>query len=377
MVMKVKKYVSTTMPEAMSRIRKEMGPDAVILNTREWTEKGFLGLFKKKKIEVLAGLDPHPLQKNKRAKQMQQEPLPSKRKMVSTEMEDPLIMNEIKELKMMLQHQAFQSKNNYLPEYEVLFQYLLEQEIAEPYVEQIINNIVEKHLEMDKVPKVVDILADVQTEIINILQTTSFEGITYGKKVVQFVGPTGVGKTTTLAKVAAHSMMNDQKKVAFITTDTYRIAAIEQLKTYARILNVPIEVAYSVDDYKRALDKYSNYDLILVDTAGRNYRDEQYVQELKKLIHFDETLETYLVLSLTAKSNDILQIYDQFTHLSIKKVIFTKIDETNQYGNILNLVLHGNVEIAYLTNGQDVPDDLLKPSPENISELIISRYKHD
>src|SRR5690606_31469071 len=111
----------------------------------------------------------------------------------------------------------------------------------------------------------------------------------------------GVGKTTTLAKVAAKSILQENRKVAFITMDTYRIAAIEQLKTYAKILDTPVEVVYSIEDYRNAIQKLKGYDLILVDTAGRNYRDEQYVKELTQNIVEAENVENYLVLSLTAK----------------------------------------------------------------------------
>src|SRR5699024_7200672 len=111
-------------------------------------------------------------------------------------------------------------------------------------------------------------------------------GISFKRQVIQFVGPTGVGKTTTLAKVAALTMLKYKKKVAFVTTDTYRIAAIDQLKTYAKILNVPIRVAYSLADYEAALKEFATYDHIFVDTAGRNFRDPKYVRELKQMIHF-------------------------------------------------------------------------------------------
>ncbi len=120
------------------------------------------------------------------------------------------------------------------------------------------------------------------------LNDLQFDGIDYDRQIIQFVGPTGVGKTTTLAKIAAQSILQHEKKIAFITADTYRIAAIEQLKTYARILDVPLEVAYSIEDYKNALDKFQDYDIIFVDTAGRNFRDERYVHELKEVISFEK-----------------------------------------------------------------------------------------
>src|SRR5690625_5495412 len=151
--------------------------------------------------------------------------------------------------------------------------------------------------------------------------------------------------------------------------DTYRIAAIDQLKTYARILDVPIEVAYSLDDYKLSLKKYQQYDYIFVDTAGRNFRNLQYIQELKKLLTIDERrVETVLTLALTAKSQDIRDIYSQFRPLGIKKIVFTKVDETLTYGSIFNICIGEDKQISHVTNGQNVPDDLLTPSKSRRSE---------
>src|SRR5699024_1495429 len=162
--------------------------------------------------------------------------------------------------------------------------------------------------------------------------------------------------TTTLAKVAAKTILEQKKEVAFITMDTYRIAAIDQLKTYARILDVPIEVAYSLDDYKQALQKFQQYDYIFVDTAGRNFRNLQYIQELKKLLTIDERrVETVLTLALTAKFQDIRDIYSQFRHLVLKKLFLQKVDETLTYGSIFNICIGEDKQISHVTNGQNVP----------------------
>ena len=170
-------------------------------------------------------------------------------------------------------------------------------------------------------------------------------------------------------------MLKHKKKVAFITMDTYRIAAIEQLKTYARILDVPVEVAYSIKDYQQALKRFSDYDLIFVDTAGRNFRNPQYVNEMKQMIEIEHlNVETYLVLSLTAKKQDIQEIYSQFEPINIKKVIFSKADETSTYGSMLNICVQEKASILYITNGQNVPDDLLEPSKDLMIKLLLSRY---
>ena len=135
------------------------------------------------------------------------------------------------------------------------------------------------------------------------LQEVPFGGISYSKKYINVLGPTGVGKTTTIAKMAARAVLEKKKKVGFITTDTYRIAAIEQLKTYAGLLQAPMEIVYNEQDLQEAMRKFENLDVVFIDTAGRNYKEAKFVQDLQKLIDFEENTETFLVLSTTSKAN--------------------------------------------------------------------------
>jgi flagellar biosynthesis protein FlhF len=368
--MKVKKYVAPTMPEAMNKIRKELGADAVILSSKEIQEGGFLGFFKKRKIEVIAALDKGPIS-TKQSTSSKMVASNSNTHRQKGQMETDLI-NEMKSMRLILERQSQQQiHNKFALDYQVVYQHLIEQEVGEELATDIVQNIVKKHEASTVSPDNSTIQKDLKQEIENRLSNLSFSGISNTAKVVHFVGPTGVGKTTTLAKVAAASMLKDKKKVAFITMDTYRIAAIDQLKTYAKILDTPVEVVYSVEDYQAAVAKLKNYDLILVDTAGRNYRDEQYVKELEKNMISRDNVENYLVLSLTAKPKDINDIYYNFRHIPIRSLIFTKIDETRQYGSLLNIPLTHNMGISYLTNGQEVPDNILEPTKEVISNLIV------
>ncbi|HLR07945.1 MAG TPA: flagellar biosynthesis protein FlhF [Bacillota bacterium] len=369
--MKIKKYVAPTMPEAMRKIRKDLGSDAVILNSKEVRNGGFLGLFKKRNIEVIAALDPEPEKREKKATPSSQSyPMP---KRPHLENENRSVLDEIQHLKKLIAQQNRQF-DSYPPDYQVVFQYLLDQELEEDLAREIVDAVVNKHEEQKDQKAFNEILEDTRLEITKRLKTLSFTGITFDKQIVHFVGPTGVGKTTTLAKVAAHNMLKQRKQIAFVTVDTYRIAAIDQLRTYADILDVPLEVAYDINDYLQALDQFKDYDLILVDTAGRNFRDKRYINELKQSIVFNDTVETYLVLSVTAKAKDILDVYEQFRQIPIKELIFTKVDETNQYGSILNLALKHQLGVACLTNGQNVPDDIITPSPEMISSYVMGGY---
>jgi len=365
---KIKKFVATSMPEAMKQIRADLGADAVILNSKEIRQGGFLGLFKKRKIEVVAVLDPQPVVQNKR--EVGNNNLASNVATANDTESNSKVLSEIKYMKKILEQQVKQSNHRFLPDYQLAYQYLIEQEIEEGLAKELIESVITEHEKEEQSATRESVFTTLQTELKSRLKDVSFQGITYDQQIIQFVGPTGVGKTTTLAKIAANCMLIDKKSIAFITTDTYRIAAIEQLKTYARILDVPVEVAYTTEDYHQAVKKFSGYDLILVDTAGRNFRDEKYIKELEKNVDIDT--KTFLVLSLTAKPNDIVDIYHQFQHLSIHEVIFTKLDETLQYGSMINIALKNKVGIAYLTNGQDVPDDLIRPNANIVSHYIIN-----
>lgn len=373
--MKVKKFIASSMPEAMKQIREELGIDAVILNSKEIHQGGFLGLFKKRKIEVVAVLDPQPIARYETNKESLHHVRNSNEQMRNETNPDSTILQEIKYMKKILEQQVKHSDDIYLPDYQVAYQYLIEQEVEETLARKLIESVITTHKERDQLVTRESVFTSLQIEMQRRLKNVSFQGITYDQQIIQFVGPTGVGKTTTLAKIAANCMLVDRKSIAFITTDTYRIAAIEQLKTYARILDVPVEVAYTIEDYHQAIKKFAAYDLILVDTAGRNFRDPKYIKELEKSV-FPDT-KSFLVLSLTAKPNDIIDIYKQFEHISINEVIFTKLDETLQYGSMINIALNHQVGIAYVANGQDVPEDLINPNPKVISHYILQGLGDD
>ena len=175
--------------------------------------------------------------------------------------------------------------------------------------------------------------------------------------------PTGVGKTTTIAKIASSFKLEHEAKVAFITADTYRIAAVEQLNTYASIIDCPVSVVYSVEDMDKSLTDYKDYDLILIDTAGRSHKADDQMDELKSFIEqvvqrkdeFD--FESYLTLSVTTKYKDLKSIADKYDDVDWS-IIFTKLDETCSLGNILNLRMLTDRPLAYTTSGQNVPNDI-------------------
>ncbi|MGP4040281.1 flagellar biosynthesis protein FlhF [Gracilibacillus sp. D59] len=367
--MKVKKFKGSTMPEVMQVVRKELGADAVILNSKVIHEGGFLGLFKKRKIEVLAAIDQTKLPKKKNIVHKKvTEPKPEvNTKNLSPNQED--VLKELREMKQWMQKNATKDLTFKLP-YQLAYDHLMKQEVDQEIAYELIDSIQERFNNDDiEESKIWDQLSfEIKHRIAN---KGTFGGEIFDKQFIHLVGPTGVGKTTTIAKLAAHCVLNRRKKVAFITTDTYRIAAIEQLKTYSKILDVPIEIAYNVDDYKKAKEKFQDYDFVFVDTAGRNFRDEKYIKELGKIVDLNHDVNTYLVLSLTTRAKDLEDIYKQFDKIPIKQLILTKKDETITYGPVLNLCLKYKIGVAYMTNGQDVPDDIEEASIEQIAKLIV------
>jgi len=189
--------------------------------------------------------------------------------------------------------------------------------------------------------------------------------------VVAFVGPTGVGKTTTIAKLAAIFALFEERKVALVTADTYRIAAVEQLKTYAKIIGIPIEVVFTPQEIRRAIERHLDAELILIDTAGRSHYDNMKMSELKSYIESSSPDEVHIVLSLNTKYRDLEEIIKRFGCIPLHKMVLTKLDETATFGNILNLARDFSIPISYVTNGQDVPKDIEVADPSKLAEVIL------
>ena len=190
-------------------------------------------------------------------------------------------------------------------------------------------------------------------------------------KVVALIGPTGVGKTTTLAKIAAKFVLEQGARVALITADTYRISAVEQLKTYSDILGLPLEIVYNPEALRTAIEKHKDKQLILIDTAGRSQYNEYQMKELSGLLSIDADIEKHLVMSATTKTSDGVELLENFSICQPDRVIFTKVDETGTHGIILNILHRRKVALSYITNGQSVPDDIEPASVERLAELLL------
>ena len=193
-----------------------------------------------------------------------------------------------------------------------------------------------------------------------------------GMKIWVFIGPTGVGKTTTLAKLAAQFRLRAYKKITLISLDTYRIGAVDQLRTYAGILHLPLEVAFQPEDLKRIIESNMHQDLLLIDTVGRSPNDSKHLEELRDFLSVHPQLENHLLLSATTKERDLSQIVERFSCVPIKSYIFTKLDETDEYAPLLNQLLRDRKPLSYLTNGQNVPEDIELATKLRVANLFLN-----
>ena len=257
---------------------------------------------------------------------------------------------------------------------DLLKETMVDNEISEKYASPLIEEVkamLKPNMEIEYV------LSQIYQKMI--LQFGKPETITPGEKpgakVIYFIGPTGVGKTTTLAKLASQLHLIDGKRIALFTADTYRISATDQLKTYANIMGVPLHIIYSVEEMLEVYENYKDYDYILVDTAGHSHHNDKQREAMNGFVHaFDNIAESevYLVLSSTTKYRDLVSITDTYHEMTNYKIIFTKLDETTTYGNLLNIRIHTQAPLSYVTCGQNVPDDIAKFDPQTTVKKLLS-----
>jgi flagellar biosynthesis protein FlhF len=244
-------------------------------------------------------------------------------------------------------------------------------EVESTYVEQIIEDIRDS---LNKDSTLDNVLSSVYQKIVlKIGQPQLIDIHSKKKKYVFFIGPTGVGKTTTIAKIASTLKLSGKAKVALITSDTYRIAAVEQLKTYANILGTPLKVVYSSEEMEKTKEELKAYDLVLIDTAGRSHNNPEQKEDLQRLLATvpEEQREVYLVMSATTKYKDLVKIAQSYSEIAKYSLIFTKLDETDAIGNIFNLRMVTGAPLSYMTWGQNVPDDIGKVDAQKMAKQLL------
>jgi flagellar biosynthesis protein FlhF len=190
-------------------------------------------------------------------------------------------------------------------------------------------------------------------------------------RVKVLVGPTGAGKTTTLAKLAARYALEQKKAVGLITTDTYRIAAVEQLKTYARIMGMPLEVATGRETFHQSMKRFRDKDCILVDTPGRGRNDAGHLPALKDILTGNWDLETNLLISLTSSRESMMDVVERYSAFGFDQIILTKLDECTQHGIFCDVVERINKPVSYVSTGQNVPQDIQQVTPHQLAEMVI------
>ncbi|HZD59699.1 MAG TPA: flagellar biosynthesis protein FlhF [Anaerolineae bacterium] len=357
--MKIKRYEASSMEEAVAKVKLDLGPEAIILYTRRLQRQWPFSLFNKSGVEITAALDVNPV--DQRENGIRGKGLPHDSMELYSEKLD-LLQLEIEEIKSIVKTIAdeladplFQGMPTcFLDTYERLLQSKVANDRAKRLIRSARDRLSPSELaDPDVLRKT---LID---ELVKLLPVSAPLSLDDGRqRIIALIGPTGAGKTTTIAKLAARYCLYEGKKGVFLTADTYRIAAVDQLRTYADIIGVPTEIIFSNQDAREALEKHQDKDLVFIDTAGRSPHNEMQINELVGLMNACSPDEIHLVLSMTTKMTDQMNAIKRFSVVPVNRLIFTKLDETNTPGTMLNIVDKVEVPISYLTIGQNVPEDI-------------------
>jgi flagellar biosynthesis protein FlhF len=383
--MNLKTFQADTMPQALANVRRELGRDAVILHTRTFKKGGFLGFRAKTVVEITATSGVNVLNPAQKRELLNREN-PAAAIHKSSALQNPAkpappqnteyIQKELDTVKQMVQELLQQNRRQQHPAVpEELFSAylnLINQEVAEELAGEIIEKVKAtlSPKQLKDAEKVRTVIAGAVEKMFPHAEPISIEK-TGKPKVIALVGPTGVGKTTTIAKLAANFKLRENKSVGLITIDTYRIAAVDQLRTYANIINVPLRVVLTPEELRQAIDSMPNMDLILIDTAGRSQNDDLKLRELKLFLHAAQPDEVHLVLSTTANQSVLMAAIQRFSPLNIDHIIFTKLDEAVGVGMLLNVMKKLDRAISYITTGQNVPDDIEPAAADRLAKILV------
>lgn len=369
--MKIKRYIVNNMSEGMNIIRYDLGREAVIISQRKIRRPGFWGFFSKKQIEVTAAVDNKkmdPIPEAAATAQPVHAPTAAQTHAAPAAAQG---LSQEHSIDVMREIQDMRNAINEIKEGAVkttkknrLQQKLESNDVGENLIKKIFNIVRGMRNETDedaKLRKAIEKLVPISED--------KLEG-----RVI-LIGPTGVGKTTTIAKLAGRLALAEKKKVGLLTVDTYRIGAVDQLKTYADILNLPFRVVISIKDMEAAIDSMKDCDVILIDTTGRSSKNSMQISELRAFVEKADPSSVHLVISCTTKEKDIVAITEGFRELNYNNVIITKLDETTTYGSILNILEYARKPLSFVTTGQNVPDDLMRINKSQASDLILKEFE--
>ena len=423
----IKKFQAKTEEAALELARKELGSCIVVMNVKKVKKKGLFSIFKPQQIEVTVALEEEEKQNFREAvakvseiarqseaagntrsaktepeqpakqgkaepgpqpeKQRQQEKQrqPEKNTQTIDSRQESAIEEKLSTLQNLLEKQIGSTQeeekesegeekkeDSNVAFFHLLYKMLLDNEIEETYANQLVEELdgsVKPDMPIDYLLSVV-----YQKMVLKFGQTKTIQSAEKGPKLVYFIGPTGVGKTTTIAKIASRLSVVEKKKIVLLTADTYRIAAAEQLRTYANILEVPFRIIYTPQEIRTAIEDYAAYDYIFVDTSGHSQKNTDQRDDTLALLRAADgqaEKEVYLVVSATTKYRDLLNIADTYQKLTDFRLVFTKLDETQCQGNLFNLRLHTDAPMSYVTCGQNVPDDIGEFDAQKTVKLLL------
>lgn len=343
------------MSEAVALMKREFGRDAVVLDTKRLKQGGFFGLFGQPYFEIVGAID----ENNRGAIERTSQPAPGPRRVEQPKTGSPITI----QLPNFVQQTPWSATIQGL--YNELTNLSLSHDIALELIKTTLSQVPKEYWEELAYLKE-QMLSNISGQIV-VEQSWDLKN---QRKIMALVGPTGVGKTTTIAKIAAKYQLESNARVGLVTLDTYRMAAVEQLKTYAEIIGIPLVVAYNLEDLEQAIASMADKDLVLVDTAGRSHLNESQMQELELILHALDA-ETYLAINACTKNEDLTSIISAYSDLKIDRLIITKLDETSGFGILLQAPLLAKIPIAFVTTGQSVPDDIELAGANNIIKLVL------
>ncbi len=338
--MNIKRYVVRNMKEALIRIKRDLGPDAIIVSTHKVREKGLRGWFMPPKLEVTAVLE-------KEEVNVVKQELGYIRNLL-TQFSEPAPQPE--------------TKIDYSSKLNAIKQSLINLEIDEQ-----IADLVVKDLALNRNKD--QIKHEIQERLISMFKPVNPSNLR--TKIMAFVGSPGVGKTTTLAKIGAIYSLFNSFSIAFISIDTFRVGAIEQMKIYGDIIGASVDIVVSPDELREAIVRNNDKDLILIDTTGRPSKNIYQLAELKAFLDVLDFAEIYLVMNATTQKRDMLQIINDYKLIAYSQIIISKVDETVAPGSIINAAYYTGMPIAYITNGQNVPDDIEVANPKLLASYVM------
>ena len=372
----VKRFVAADMQEAIRKINNEFGPDAVILENKNVRSKGVSGLFKKKMVEVVAAYEPNhqkkqPSKKAERSEAAGQDDTgPKKNASDNTQKQLGKQMQELKDavdnftnkIRIVGRETALSYSSDVLSLYNGLLECDVQEELCKEIAAQAQSIQSRRNVDAKTVAQqlVLDRLGDPMP-----LKLKKFE-----QNVLLFAGPTGAGKTTTLAKLAGSLKFKEHLDVGLINTDTYRIGAMEHIRIYSEIMDIPLIMAYNTNELKEALKTLADKDVVLIDTAGKSAKDEEYQKELEQFIASAHPDEVFLVLSVVTGCKACRDMISHYSFIKDYKLIITKLDEVGVLGNVLNIADYSKKGISYVTIGQNVPDDIREVNTRKLAYSI-------